>query len=66
MLQKTKNHQNQGSIDKKWFSWFSPQVTYPDGFTKCKKTQAKNSHAGAPLKKDLVRKTNYLERLYIH
>jgi hypothetical protein len=33
MQQKTENHQNQESINKKWIFWFSPQVTYPDGFT---------------------------------
>ena len=29
MRQKTQNHQNQESIEKKWTFWFSPQVTYP-------------------------------------
>ncbi len=50
MRQKTKNHRNQGSTDKKIRFFRSPYVTYPDGFALCKKSDRKNSHAWAPLK----------------
>jgi hypothetical protein len=33
MREKTKNHQNQESIDKKIKFLSSPLVTYPDGYT---------------------------------
>ncbi len=26
---------------KKWIFWFSPQITYPDGFIQCKKPKRK-------------------------
>jgi hypothetical protein len=31
---------------KKWISWFSHQVTYPDGFIQCKKRERKFSRLG--------------------
>ena len=50
MRQKTKNHQNQGSIDKK-FDFFPQSLTHiPRWVHLVQKTQAKNSHAWAPLK----------------
>jgi hypothetical protein len=36
MKQKPKNHQNQRSCDEKIDFFYSPHVTYPDGFTKSK------------------------------
>ncbi len=50
MRQKTKNHQNQGSIDKK-FDFFPQSPTHiPRWVHLVQKTRAKNSHAWAPLK----------------
>ncbi len=49
MRQKTKNHQNQGSIDKK-FDFFPQSPTHiPRWVHLVQKTRAKNSHAWAPL-----------------
>jgi hypothetical protein len=49
MRQKTKNHQNQGSIDKK-FDFFHQSPTHiPRWVHLVQKTRAKNSHAWAPL-----------------
>jgi hypothetical protein len=51
MRQKTKNHQNQGSIDKK-FDFFSQSLSHiPRCVHLVQKTPAKNSHAWAPLNK---------------
>ncbi len=50
--QKTKNHQNQGSIDKK-FDFFPQSLRHiPRWVHLVQKTRAKNSHAWAPLKVD--------------
>ena len=50
MRQKTKNYQNQGSIDKK-FDFFPQSPTHiPRWVYLVQKTRAKNSHAWAPLK----------------
>ena len=50
MRQKTKNHQNQGSIDKK-FHFFPQSLTHiPRWVHLVQKTRAKNSHAWAPLR----------------
>jgi hypothetical protein len=50
MRQKTKNHQNQGSIDKK-FDFFPQSLSLiPRWVHLMQKTRAKNSHAWAPLK----------------
>ncbi len=50
MRQKTKNQQNQGSIDKK-FDFFHQSPTHiPRWVHLVQKTRAKNSHAWAPLK----------------
>jgi hypothetical protein len=50
MRQKTKNHQNQGSIDKK-FDFFPQSPTHiPRWVHLVQKTRAKKSHAWAPLK----------------
>jgi len=50
MRQKTKNHQNQGSIDKK-FDFFPQSLSHiPRWVHFVQKTRAKNSHAWAPLK----------------
>ncbi len=49
MRQKTQNHQNQGSIDKK-FDFFTQSLTHiPRWVHLVQKTRAKNSHAWAPL-----------------
>jgi hypothetical protein len=37
-------------MKKKSIFALSPKVTYPDGITECKKTQAQNSHVWAPIK----------------
>jgi hypothetical protein len=51
MRQKTKNHQNQGSIDKK-FDFFPQSLGHiPRWVHLVQKTRAKNSHAWAPLRK---------------
>jgi hypothetical protein len=51
MRQKTKNHQNQGSIDKK-FDFFPQSLSHmPRWVHLVQKTRAKNSHAWAPLRK---------------
>ncbi len=50
MRQKTKNHQNQWSIDKK-FDFFPQSLSHiPRWVHLVQKTQAKNSHAWAPLR----------------
>jgi hypothetical protein len=50
MRQKTKNHQNQGSIDKK-FDFFPQSLGHiPRWVHLVQKTRAKNSHAWAPLR----------------
>ncbi len=49
MRRKTKNHQNQGSIDKK-FDFFPQSPTHiPRWVHLVQKTRAKNSYAWAPL-----------------
>jgi hypothetical protein len=49
MRQKTKNHQNQGPVDKKSILFHSlSQITQMGSLSA--KTRAKNSHAWAPLK----------------
>ncbi len=49
MRQKTKNHQNQGSIDRK-FDFFPQSLTHiPRWVHLVQKTRAKNSDAWAPL-----------------
>jgi hypothetical protein len=49
MRQKTKNRQNQGSIDKK-FDFFHQSLSHiPRWVHLVQKTRAKNSHAWAPL-----------------
>ena len=49
MRQKTKNYQNQGSTDKK-FDFFPQSISHiPRWVHLVQKTQAKNSHAWAPL-----------------
>ncbi len=49
MRQKTKNHQNQGSIDKKC-DFFPQSLSHIHSWVHLvQKTQAKNSHAWAPL-----------------
>ncbi len=49
MRQKTKNHQTQGSIDKK-FDFFPQSLSHiPRWVYLVQKTRAKNSHAWAPL-----------------
>jgi hypothetical protein len=54
MRQKTKNHQNQGSIDKK-FDFFHQSPTHiPRWVHLVQKTRAKNSHAWAPLTSQLA------------
>jgi hypothetical protein len=51
MRQKTKNHQNQGSIDKK-FDFFPQSLSHiPRWVHLVQKTRAKISHAWAPLKR---------------
>ncbi len=50
MRQKTENHQNQRSIDKK-FDFFPQSLTHiPRWVHLVQKTRAKNSHAWAPLR----------------
>ncbi len=50
MRQKTKNHQNQGSFDKK-FDFFPQSLSHiPRWVHLVEKTRAKNSHAWAPLR----------------
>jgi hypothetical protein len=69
MRQKTKNHQNQGSIDKK-FDFFPQFLGHiPRWVHLVQKTRAKNSHAWAPLRffckstfESVMRKENYCER----
>jgi hypothetical protein len=49
MRQKTKNHRKQGSFDKK-FDFFPQTLSHIPGWVRfVQKTQAKNSHAWAPL-----------------
>jgi hypothetical protein len=63
MRQKTKNHQNQGSIDKK-FDFFPQSLSHlPIWVHLVQKTRAKNSHAWAPLK---VPKCEILDRSDFH
>jgi hypothetical protein len=51
MQQKTKNHQSQGSVDKK-FDFFPQSLSHiPRWVLLVQKTRAKNSHAWAPLSK---------------
>ncbi len=51
MRQKTKNHRNQGSFDKK-FDFFLQTLSHIARWVRfVQKTRAKNSHAWAPLKK---------------
>jgi hypothetical protein len=50
MGQKTKNHQNQESIDKKMAFLVQSPSHLPRWVHLVQKTQAKNSHAWAPLK----------------
>jgi hypothetical protein len=53
MRQKTKNHQNQGSIDKK-FDFFPQSLSHiPRWVHLVPKTRAKKSHAWAPLIKPI-------------
>ncbi len=49
MRQKTKNNRNQGSNAKKKFFWVLFPSPLPRWVRLVQKTQAKNSHAGAPL-----------------
>jgi hypothetical protein len=49
MRQKTKNHRNQGSNDKKVFFLDQSQSRLPRWVHVVQKTRAKNSHAWAPL-----------------
>ncbi len=50
MRQKTKNHQDQGSLDKK-FDFFPQSLSHiPRWVHLVQKTRAKNSHAWAPLR----------------
>ncbi len=54
MRQKTKNHQNQGPIEKK-FDFFPQSLTHiPRWVHLVQKTRAKNSHAWAPLNTAVV------------
>jgi hypothetical protein len=55
MRQRTKNHQNQGSIEKKirFFSKFLRHISIWVHFVQ--KTQSKNSHAWAPLRRQCMR-----------
>ncbi len=55
MRQKTKNHQNQGPIDKK-FDFFLESLSHiPRWVHLVQKTRAKNSHAWAPLRAQSVK-----------
>ncbi len=49
MRQKTKNHRNQGSNEKKMFFLYQSRSRLPRWVHVVQKTRAKNSHAWAPL-----------------